>query len=36
LLAAAGINGAVDPGAFRFYGSARQLYHFHVDNIGSS
>ena len=24
----------VDPGAFRRYGSARRLYHFHVDNAG--
>jgi glutamate synthase domain-containing protein 3 len=35
LLEAAGINGAIDPGSFRRYGSARKLYHFHVDNIGS-
>jgi glutamate synthase domain-containing protein 3 len=35
LLQAAGINGAVDPGSFRRYGSARQLYHFHIDNLGS-
>ncbi len=25
----------VDPGSFRRYGSARQLYHFHVDNAGA-
>lgn len=30
LLAAAGRT--EDPGAFRRYGSARQLYSFHVDN----
>ncbi len=35
LLEAAGINGAVDPGSFRLYRSARNLYHFHIDNIGS-
>ena len=35
LLAAAGLNGAVDPGSFRRYGSARRLYHFHIDNVGS-
>jgi glutamate synthase domain-containing protein 3 len=27
----AGVAGQVDVGAFRRYGSARQLYHFHVD-----
>jgi methylamine---glutamate N-methyltransferase subunit B len=31
LLEAAGLAG-VSPGAFRRYGSARQLYSFHVDN----
>jgi glutamate synthase domain-containing protein 3 len=35
LLNAAGLNGAVDPGSFRHYGSARQLYHFHIENMGS-
>lgn len=30
LLAAAGMD--ADPGDFRRYGSARRLYHFHVDN----
>ena len=35
LLAAAGLNGAVDPDSFRCYGSARKLYHFHIDNVGS-
>ncbi len=33
-LDAAGIGGAVDVAAFRRYGSARRLYHFHVDNAG--
>jgi glutamate synthase domain-containing protein 3 len=32
LLAKAGIAD-VDAGAFRLYGSARNLYHFHVDNV---
>jgi hypothetical protein len=35
LLDSAGINGSVDVGAFRRYGSARKLYHFHIDNVGS-
>jgi len=35
LLRAAGLNGAVDPSSFRCYGSARKLYHFHIDNVGS-
>jgi glutamate synthase domain-containing protein 3 len=34
LLDAAGVNGAVDVGEFRRYGSARRLYHFHVENVG--
>jgi methylamine---glutamate N-methyltransferase subunit B len=34
LLYSAGVNGA-DLGEFRRYGSARRLYHFHVDNLGS-
>jgi len=34
LLERAGIDDA-DPGDFRRYGSARQLYNFHVDNLGS-
>ena len=34
LLDAAGIDD-VDPGEFRRYGSARQLYNFHVDNLGA-
>jgi methylamine---glutamate N-methyltransferase subunit B len=35
LLEEAGIDGTVDVGEFRRYGSARKLYHFHVDNVGS-
>jgi glutamate synthase domain-containing protein 3 len=35
LLAAAGVDGSVDIATFRRYGSARQLYHFHIDNAGS-
>jgi hypothetical protein len=35
LLAAGGVNGSIDVGGFRRYGSARRLYHFHIDNIGS-
>jgi glutamate synthase domain-containing protein 3 len=31
----AGMEEGVDPGAFRRYGSARQLYHFHVDRAGA-
>jgi len=34
-LAAAGLSGEVDPSEFRRYGSARTLYHFHVDNAGA-
>jgi methylamine---glutamate N-methyltransferase subunit B len=34
LLDSAGVNG-VELGEFRRYGSARRLYHFHVDNVGS-
>lgn len=34
-LAAAGILGEVDIAEFRRYGSARTLYHFHVDNVSS-
>jgi len=33
LLDAAGLNGEVDPGEFRRYGSGRTLYHFHMDNL---
>ena len=32
LLARAGIDD-IDPAGFRRYGSARRLYHFHVDNV---
>jgi methylamine---glutamate N-methyltransferase subunit B len=35
LLDAAGLNGSVDVGQFKRYGSARKLYHFHIDNVGS-
>lgn len=35
LLDAAGLGGEVDVGQFRRYGSARQLYHFHIDHAGS-
>lgn len=34
LLAAAGSTD-VDPISFRRYGSSRNLYHFHIDNVGS-
>ncbi len=34
LLNSAGVNGA-DLGEFRRYGSARRLYHFNMDNLGS-
>ena len=35
LLEDAGLAGEVDPSEFRRYGSARQLYHFHMDNLGA-
>jgi glutamate synthase domain-containing protein 3 len=35
LLAAAGVGGEVAVSEFRRYGSARKLYHFHIDNLGS-
>ena len=35
LLAAAGVSDDVDAASFRRYGSARRLYHFHIDNVGS-
>ena len=35
LLDAAGVNGSVDVSDFKRYGSARNLYHFHIDNVGS-
>jgi methylamine---glutamate N-methyltransferase subunit B len=31
----AGLAGQVDIGEFRRYGSARRLYHFHVDNAAA-
>jgi glutamate synthase domain-containing protein 3 len=34
LLDSAGVNGA-EVGEFRRYGSARRLYHFHMENLGS-
>ena len=34
-LKAAGLDGTVDVAEFKRYGSARQLYHFHVDNAGA-
>ena len=34
-LDAAGLIGDIDVDAFRRYGSARKLYHFHVDNAGA-
>ena len=35
LLEAAGVGPEVDIAEFRRYGSARRLYHFHIDNLGS-
>lgn len=35
LLDAAGVGPEVDVAEFTRYGSARQLYHFHIDNLGS-
>jgi methylamine---glutamate N-methyltransferase subunit B len=35
LLNAAGLGAEVDVREFRRYGSARNLYHFHIDNLGS-
>jgi methylamine---glutamate N-methyltransferase subunit B len=35
LLDSAGLGGAVDVSDFRRYGSARRLYNFHIDNLGS-
>ena len=29
------LAGEVDPSEFRRYGSARELYHFHIDNVGA-
>jgi glutamate synthase domain-containing protein 3 len=34
LLDASGVKD-IDPASFRRYGSARKLYHFHIDNVGS-
>jgi methylamine---glutamate N-methyltransferase subunit B len=34
LLNAAGVGNEIDVNFFRRYGSARKLYHFHMDNIG--
>jgi methylamine---glutamate N-methyltransferase subunit B len=34
VLDSAGINGGIDVGEFRRYGSARKLYNFHIDNVG--
>lgn len=34
-LDAAGLNGSIDVGDFKRYGSARRLYNFHVDNAGA-
>ena len=33
VLTEAGVAGEVSPEEFRLYGSARRLYHFHVDNL---
>lgn len=35
LLDTAGLGGSVDVDEFRRYGSARKLYHFHIDNVGA-
>lgn len=35
LLDAAGLNGSIDVNSFKRYGSARKLYRFHIDNVGS-
>lgn len=35
LLAAAGLSTSINVNEFRRYGSARKLYHFHIDNVGS-
>lgn len=35
LLDKAGVGGKVDVSEFKRYGSARQLYHFHIDNVGA-
>jgi len=35
VLSRAGIEGQIDPGEFKRYGSARRLYHFNVDHAGA-
>ena len=35
LIDSAGLNGSIDVSEFRRYGSARKLYNFHIDNVGS-
>jgi glutamate synthase domain-containing protein 3 len=35
IFARAGIEGQIDPAEFKRYGSARNLYHFHVDHAGA-
>ena len=35
VLTRAGLDGAIDPGEFKRYGSARKLYNFHVDHAGA-
>ena len=35
LLRRAGVADEVSVDEFRMYGSARELYHFHVDNVAS-
>ncbi len=35
LLKASGLAGEIDAGEFKRYGSARRLYNFHIDNLGS-
>ena len=35
LLEEAGLAGEVDVSDFKRFGSARQLYHFHIDNVGA-
>jgi methylamine---glutamate N-methyltransferase subunit B len=35
LLDCAGLDGSTDVAEFRRYGSARRLYHFHIDNVAS-
>jgi glutamate synthase domain-containing protein 3 len=35
LMDSAGLDGSIGVGEFRRYGSARKLYNFHIDNVGS-